>query len=610
MASPYEQIREARIKENMAKIQQLGLKDVSFKLKSLAATVPRNMGKPKKFSSSPCKPTPLQSPGSLRRSSRLQNSTPVCYSEVVLAKKDEWLGEEGVRLEEGSKPEVYTQEHAKMLGNTERSWTLFVDGYGNDGRRIYDQINGKTCHQCRQKTLGYRTSCIKCNLVQGQFCGDCLYMRYGEHVLEAIENSNWTCPACRGICNCSICRAAKGWAPTGSLYRQISKMGFKSVAHYLIQTKREKTHSEKDPDIINEVPAKRSLSFQYMEEASQESPQIDDSNVRSLKPQIEENGNEDYKSEKENKIQASPNAVADNQFSAKRSLLFSNIEAQSNVIKSAEVDFGGNPNIELSNPQLEDKEDIEIKCEKEKEFHIMNEGNIDSNVEFTKLKLEVHAHLGLSKPQIEWKKDAECKCETVKVDFEVHSRLPSAKPQIEDNDIELKREKEKELHILKKEEDIHRDINMETAKVNIGVYEQLGLTKRQFEDKRDEEFQKEQINSSVILESFQKLQKKRALAIEPSLESVAGRLRQKGRTGNGSYDKLTMVNETNSDVEAIDDIGKEKEMLSAETKHGDSNIVLNKNPKLKKKPVLAAEPSTDSVAGRLKRRRDNITRRD
>lgn len=31
---------------------------------------------------------------------------------------------------------------------------------------------------CRQKTLGHRTNCSKCNIVQGQFCGDCLYMRY------------------------------------------------------------------------------------------------------------------------------------------------------------------------------------------------------------------------------------------------------------------------------------------------------------------------------------------------------------------------------------------------------------------------------------------------
>ena len=30
----------------------------------------------------------------------------------------------------------------------------------------------------RQKTLGHCTHCSECNKVQGQFCGDCLYMRY------------------------------------------------------------------------------------------------------------------------------------------------------------------------------------------------------------------------------------------------------------------------------------------------------------------------------------------------------------------------------------------------------------------------------------------------
>lgn len=52
-------------------------------------------------------------------------------------------------LEEGPKPEAYTEEHETLLGSTEKSWELCVDGYGNDGRRIYDPFKGKTCHQCR-----------------------------------------------------------------------------------------------------------------------------------------------------------------------------------------------------------------------------------------------------------------------------------------------------------------------------------------------------------------------------------------------------------------------------------------------------------------------------
>lgn len=39
---------------------------------------------------------------------------------------------------------------------------LFVDGYDALGNRIYDKVEGQTCHQCRQKTMGKRTSCSKC----------------------------------------------------------------------------------------------------------------------------------------------------------------------------------------------------------------------------------------------------------------------------------------------------------------------------------------------------------------------------------------------------------------------------------------------------------------
>ncbi|GAB2227289.1 hypothetical protein Droror1_Dr00009105 [Drosera rotundifolia] len=194
---------------------------------------------------------------------RLQNVTPVSYSEVQLTKKGSTGFVDDVHdllLEKGAKPEFYTEEHEKLLGDTQRSWTLFVDGYSSDGRRIYDPVKGKTCHQCRQKTLGLRTHCCKCQMVQGQFCGDCLYMRYGEHVDEANENPEWICPACRGICNCSLCRQAKGWPPTGALYRRILKLGFKSVAHYLIQNNRAPSDSATKNDDTPHL-AKRSLAF-------------------------------------------------------------------------------------------------------------------------------------------------------------------------------------------------------------------------------------------------------------------------------------------------------------------------------------------------------------
>ena len=46
-------------------------------------------------------------------------------------------------------PEIYTEEHEKLLGPCEQDWELFKDGFGPDGNRIYDSAIGKTCHQCR-----------------------------------------------------------------------------------------------------------------------------------------------------------------------------------------------------------------------------------------------------------------------------------------------------------------------------------------------------------------------------------------------------------------------------------------------------------------------------
>ncbi|KAM3378835.1 hypothetical protein P3S68_011248 [Capsicum galapagoense] len=80
----------------------------------------------------------------------------------------------------------------------------------------------------------------------------------GEHVLEANKNPNWICPIYRGICNCSLCRQEKGWAPTGALYKKIAGLGYKPVVHYLIQTHRA-TISTKSSSAL--VFAKGSLLF-------------------------------------------------------------------------------------------------------------------------------------------------------------------------------------------------------------------------------------------------------------------------------------------------------------------------------------------------------------
>ncbi|KAI4295606.1 hypothetical protein L6164_035632 [Bauhinia variegata] len=232
--SRYEQSRDLRIKENQERMQKLGLLDLSLKLKSETRSHKITLPKKKTTDSTSLSNQPS------RRSSRLKTMAPVDYSESRKTGEKHRKSPKNIEIiiPEGTEPEVYTEEHETLLGDCETAWELYADGFDEDGNRIYDSEKGQTCHQCRQKTLGMHTYCSKCELGQGELCGDCLYARYGENVIEANRNSNWICPACRGICNCSRCRKAKGWMPTGNLYAKVSKLGFKSVAHYLIQTRR------------------------------------------------------------------------------------------------------------------------------------------------------------------------------------------------------------------------------------------------------------------------------------------------------------------------------------------------------------------------------------
>eukprot|EP00850_Spirogloea_muscicola_P016053 SM000127S26669 [mRNA] locus=s127:281794:289592:- [translate_table: standard] len=214
-------------------------------------------------------------------------------------------------------PESYTREHQRLLGSAAPSWQLNKDGFAPDGKtRVYDSLKGRTCHQCRQKTLGQRTTCSECKSVRGRSCGDCLFMRrgfsaalalhpvsrsctfmhclnttelahtlamdslrsfgwrpsadsscmlilsragrYGENVLEAQANKDWMCLVCRDMCNCSFCESHKSWAPTAQLYRKVVAEGYTSVAHYLVLTQQvcraEEPSSSESGATQNEAP--------------------------------------------------------------------------------------------------------------------------------------------------------------------------------------------------------------------------------------------------------------------------------------------------------------------------------------------------------------------
>jgi Zinc-finger domain of monoamine-oxidase A repressor R1 len=96
------------------------------------------------------------------------------------------------------------------------------------------------CHQCRQpvkKALTVQCTRMKRSQLNGlmgrcaiRYCNRCLLNRYGERITKIMESAPeeedlsrhflemgycWACPACRGICNCSVHRKRAGLEPTG-----------------------------------------------------------------------------------------------------------------------------------------------------------------------------------------------------------------------------------------------------------------------------------------------------------------------------------------------------------------------------------------------------------
>ena len=63
-----------------------------------------------------------------------------------------------IYIAEGTNPEVYTEEHEKLLGDCGTDWELNVDGYDEDGDRIIDPTKGEKCHQCRY--YGFIFDCL------------------------------------------------------------------------------------------------------------------------------------------------------------------------------------------------------------------------------------------------------------------------------------------------------------------------------------------------------------------------------------------------------------------------------------------------------------------
>ncbi|KAJ7975270.1 cell division cycle-associated protein 7-like [Quillaja saponaria] len=132
--------------------------------------------------------------------------------------------------------------------------------YGRGRGSVYDPVFGICCHFCRQKKLCGekdckrccnfdtdepclgKTDCSVCHSSNGVFCRACLKVRYGEEMEKVRENKGWMCPHCieeKGIkpywiCNSSLCLRKRKIAPTGIAIYRAWEMGYKSVAHLLM----------------------------------------------------------------------------------------------------------------------------------------------------------------------------------------------------------------------------------------------------------------------------------------------------------------------------------------------------------------------------------------
>ncbi|BBH09499.1 hypothetical protein Prudu_022011 [Prunus dulcis] len=202
--SGYEQFRDQRIKENNERLQKLGILDLALKLKPKAAT-------PKRSQSQRDSSVQTKIHKSPRRSSRLKTVAPVSYVEIRKPKEKESIN---IYIKKGSKREVYTEEHEKQLGDCNTSWPL--------GIKLLASIH-IAANVTRSKGSYVEIACSRdmeriCLKPTKILIGFALFVGTSATAIFAVKQ--------------------KGGNPL------VSKLGYKSLAHYLIQTHRSQIKSE------------------------------------------------------------------------------------------------------------------------------------------------------------------------------------------------------------------------------------------------------------------------------------------------------------------------------------------------------------------------------
>ncbi|KAG8639847.1 cell division cycle-associated protein 7 isoform X1 [Manihot esculenta] len=277
----YENLRNARILENQARLSSLGLQKTLSELRSLTSSAKAEKGRTQKRKHA----KKVYEIADLRRSDRLKHiatdslsalkSLPLRRSYRLRANSDEPTSPNKVIVVKGNTDYESEEESSDREKRPANAPFLNIKGVKlpslspeasarrchSKGRgSIYDPFFGICCHFCRQKKLCGeedckrcgnldpdeqcigKTDCSVCHSTNGVFCRACLKVRYGEEMEEVRENKAWMCPHCieeKGIkpfwiCNSSLCLKKRKMGPTGLAIYRAREMGYESVAHLLM----------------------------------------------------------------------------------------------------------------------------------------------------------------------------------------------------------------------------------------------------------------------------------------------------------------------------------------------------------------------------------------
>lgn len=284
--SDYESLRNARMSENKARLESLGILNKVSNLREASTPTKKQQRTPVKrvYGLTPVRRSQRikdVSTGTVtvaatldgllpRRSNRLKSS----FSYAVTPKQEKVTAENGEEEEKGCIVTTDKWEDEKRPANAplielnpkdvEHFLSAETSARRCDSKgrgSIYNPVLGICCHFCRQKKLCGeedckrcgncdvnepclgKTDCSACHSSNGVFCRACLKVRYGEEMEEVRENKEWMCPHCieeKGIkpywiCNSSICMRKRKMSPTGIAIHTAREMGYESVAHQLME---------------------------------------------------------------------------------------------------------------------------------------------------------------------------------------------------------------------------------------------------------------------------------------------------------------------------------------------------------------------------------------